>query len=204
MSVGVKDGSSGTLLMRKTRLIFSSAQFGVLVLICLACVVNAYAQSDANPSRTQCKQWDDNYLFLLNLFLLAGVFLPLALNLFLPPLLGSRIWVLTAPRMRILYTSLIVAVVLTTVLVGLPFVLGFGHFIFSGIDPTYFNCETVRFGATGLVFGLVGGGIAAVAQWLAMLVLLTVSSVLGGLIAFVVSEILARYIGLRARVRGGI
>jgi len=97
--------------------------------------------------------------------------------------------------------SLLIAVALTTILVGLPFVFGFGGFIFSGIDPTYFNCETVRFGATGLVFGLVGSGIAAVSQWLAMLVLLTVSCVLGGLIALVTSEILARYIGLRARVR---
>ena len=177
-------------------------RFTLSLLCILFSSVGVFAQNGA-PSRTQCKQWDDNYLFLLNLFLLAGVFLPLVLNVVLPPLLGKRIWMLTAPRMRIFYISLIVTVVLTTVLVGLPFVLGFGRFIFSGIDPTYFSCETVRFGATGLVFGLVGVGIAAVSQWLAMLVLLTVSCVLGGVIALVTSEILANYVGLRARIRGG-
>jgi hypothetical protein len=181
----------------------SFERFGGVTLVGVLCVATAYGQAAAGASRTQCKQWDDNYLFLLNLFLLAGVFLPLALNVVLPPLLGKRIWMLTAPRMRIFFISLIVTVVLPTVLVGLPFVLGFGRFIFSGIDATYFSCETVRFGATGLVFGLVGAGLAAVAQWLAMVVLLTVSCVLGGVIALVTSEILANYVGLRARIRGG-
>jgi hypothetical protein len=180
----------------------SSKHITLILLAVLFLSIDVCAQN-AVPSRTQCKQWDDNYLFLLNLFLLAGVFLPLALNLFLPPLLGRRIWMLTAPRMRIFYTSLIVAIVLTTVLVGVPFVFGFGRFIFSGIDQTYFICETMRFGATGLVFGLVGSGIAAVSQWLAMLMLLTVSCLLGGVIALVTSKILASYVGLRARVRGG-
>jgi hypothetical protein len=172
------------------------------ILTVLFCCAIALAQN-AEPSRTQCKQWDDSYLFLFNLFLLAGIFLPLVLNVSLPPLLGRRLWFLTAPRVRIFSLTLIVAVVLTTVFVALPFVIGFGRFIFSGIDQTYFNCETVKFGATGLLFGLIGVGIAAISQWLALLILLIISSALGALIALIVSELLAASIGLSSRVRGG-
>jgi hypothetical protein len=164
--------------------------------------VGAFAQN-GGPTRTQCKQWDDSYLFLFNLFLLAGLALPLSVNLILPPLFGQWVWGLTAPRMRIFFTSLIVAFILTIIFVGLPFVAGFGAFVFSGIDQSYFNCETLKFGATGLIFGLIGAGLAAISQWVAVLILLVVSCALGGLLALIISEILVALIGLGSRVRGG-
>lgn len=168
----------------------------------LVCVVSVYGQSSATPSRTQCKQWDDSYLFLFNFFLLAGLFLPVALNTLLPPVLGRRIWFLTSPRLRVLYMSLIVAVILATVFVALPFVVGFGSFIFSGVDRSYLGCETLKFGGAGLLFGLVGSGIAAIAQWPAVLALLMGACIVGGLIASVVSAVLVRRVGLPSRVRG--
>lgn len=180
----------------------SYRRFAFPLLSFLFCSVAGFAQN-GGPSRTQCKQWDDSYLFLLNLFLLAGLVLTPAINLFLPPLFGRRVWGLTAPRMRIFYTSLLVALVLTTLFVALPFVVGFGTFIFSGINQSYFNCETLKFGASGLVFGLIGAGFAAISQWLAVLILLVISCVLGGLIALIVSELLVASIGLRSRVRKG-
>ncbi len=180
----------------------SYKRFALSLLSILLSSIAVFGQTTA-PTRTQCKQWDDSYLFLFNLFLLAGIFLPLILNIVLPPLFGRQLWILTAPRMRVFYLTLIVAAVLTTVFVGLPFAIGFGRFIFSGIDPTYFNCETIKFGAAGLVFGLIGAGVAAISQWLAVLILLIISCALGGMIAWVVSELLASSIGLRSRVRGG-
>lgn len=174
-----------------------------VALVALACAICVYGQSATAPTRTQCKQWDDSYLFLLNLFLLGALFLPLILNLSLPPLLGKRIWILTAPQARILVISSLLTVLLTAGFLGVPALLGFGHFIFSGVDPAYLYCETMNFGATGLLFGLFGPGIAALSQWLTVLALLGISSVLGGVLALFVSELLRRGFGLRARVREG-
>jgi len=188
--------------MANRRAYYSVMRIGGLVLMGLVCLVNVYGQSSATPSRTQCKQWDDSYLLLFNFFIVAGLLLPVALNTLLPPVLGRRVWFLASPRMRVLYISLIVAGILATVFVALPFVVGFGRLIFSGVDQAYFGCETLKFGATGLLFGLVGSGIAAISQWPAVLALLLASCVLGGLIAFLVSGILVKTVGLPSRVRG--
>jgi hypothetical protein len=184
------------------RRLFTWARGVTVTLVVLACTVCAYGQTGA-PTRTQCKQWDDSYLFLLNLFLIGGVFLPLVLSLSLPPLLGKRIWMLTAPRARILAITSFLAVLLTAAFFGVPGVFGFGRMMFSGIDPAYLYCKTMNFGATGLLFGLMGPGVAALSQWLTVLALLAISCALGGVIALLVSEMLRSWFGLRARVGGG-
>ena len=185
------------------RRLSSLRRVATVALVVLVCAVYAYGQSATAPTRTQCKQWDDSYLFLFNLFLIGGVLLPLVLSLALPPLLGKRVWLLTAPRVRILAISSALAVLLTATFLALPAVFGFGRFFFSGIDPAYLYCETMNFGATGLLFGFFGPGIAALAQWLTVLVLLGISCALGGVITLLVSEVLRSRFGLRARVGGG-
>lgn len=185
------------------RRLFSLPHAATVALIGLTYAACAYGQSATAPTRTQCKQWDDSYLFLLNLFLIGGVFLPLVLSLSLPPLLGKRIWMLTAPRARILAITSLLAVLLTAAFLGVPAVFGFGRVMFSGIDPAYLYCETMNFGATGLLLGLIGPGVAALSQWLTVLALLAISCALGGVIALLVSEMLRSWFGLRARVGGG-
>jgi len=199
--VEAKDGSDGVSSMKKIGKTFHIAAFGYLFVFCCVCLT-AYAQSNDGPSRTQCRQWDDSYLFLFNFFLALGLLLPLALNTLLPPVLGRRFWPLTSPRLRLVYMSLFAAVILSTLFVAIPFIMGFGTFIFAGVDQGYFGCETTKFGATGLLFGLVGSGIAAIAQWPAVLALLVGACAVGGLLAFVVSAILVNRVGLPSRVRG--
>lgn len=98
--------------------------------------------------------------------------------------------------------SIFATVILSTVFVAMPFVTGFGTFLFAGVDQAYSACETTKFGATGLLFGLVGSGIAAISQWPAVLALVLAACVVGGLLAFVVSAILVNRVGLPSRVRG--
>lgn len=98
--------------------------------------------------------------------------------------------------------SIFATVILSTVFVAMPFVTGFGTFLFAGVDQAYSACETTKFGATGLLFGLVGSGIAAISQWPAVLALVLAACVVGGLLAFVVSAILVKRVGLPSRVRG--
>lgn len=179
------------------------SRVGAVALFVLACAAFAFGQSAATPTRTQCKQWDDSYLFLMNLFLVGGVLLPLVLSLSLPPLLGKRVWPLTLPRARILAISSLLAVFLTAAFLGVPYLFGFGGVLFSGVDPAYLYCQTMNFGATGLLFGLLGPGVAALSQWLTVLALLAIACTLGGVITLLVSETLRSWFGLRARVGGG-
>ena len=188
--------------MRKPAELFSITRVVSCVLMGLLCFISVCGQTNDAPTRTQCKQWDDSYLFLFDFFLLAGLLLPLALNTLLPPTFGRRFWPLTAPRLRVLCMSLFSAAVLAIVFVAMPFVIGFGRFIFAGVGQAYFACETTRFGGTGLLFGLVGSGIAAIAQWPAVLALLMSACVVGGLVAFGVSAVLVKRLGLPSRVRG--
>ena len=162
-----------------------------------------FGQTNAAPTHTQCKQWDDNYLFLFNIFLAVALALPTALNTSLPPVLGRRFWWLAAPRSRVLGWA-VIAVFLSVIFLALPTMTGFGGFIFSGIGQQYFDCQTQKFNAAGLLFGLIGSGVPGIAQWPLILTLLTSGSIVGGLIALVISSILVRRVGLPSRVRGTV
>jgi hypothetical protein len=200
----LKDGSKGGLLVKRVGKLFHQAALTVLgnLFVFVSVCITAYAQSDEGPSRTQCKQWDDSYLFIFNFFLIISLLLPLALNTLFPPVLGRRFWFLTSPRLRLIFMSLFAAIILSAAFVAIPFVIGFGTFIFAGVDQAYFGCEATKFGATGLLFGLVGSGVAAISQWPVVLALLMSASIVGGLVAFAVSEILVTRVGLPSRVRG--
>src|SRR5689334_20298517 len=107
--------------------------------------VEVLGQTASAPSRTQCKQWDDTYLSVfhgLALWALAGTILLCVLL----PFLGRKVWLLTAPQRIVWITAANLA--LTALLaVAYPRLLGFGSFIFSGVDQRYADCATARFGA---------------------------------------------------------
>lgn len=189
-----------TLLVKRVRPI-RLLTTGLIIFLC--CVAVA-AQTEAGPSRTQCKQWDDSYVFLFDVFLGIGILLPTALNTLLPPLLGKRFWVFASPRLRLVYLSLFAAGVLATLFVALPFVIGFGQFIFIGVGPQYLACESQKFNGNGLLFGLIGKGLAAVSQWPFVLMLLIAASIVGGLIAYLISVTVVKRVGLPSRIREAI
>lgn len=156
------------------------------------------AQVISSPSRTQCKQWDDTYLSAFQTaFGVCGV-ATLVLAIF-AGLLGRRFWIAAAPRLRILVMAILVVLVVEIGIVALPWMIGFGWFWFSAIDTSYFDCIPMRFGAQGLFAGLIGPGVAAIAQWPIMMFLLLLPAAAAGLLAWLISEFVALYRGLRRR-----
>lgn len=172
---------------------------GTLAVLLLAASA-AWAQSAASPTRTQCKQWDDAYLGAFDTgFLVCGIAtLILAL---LAGLLGRLAWPAAAPRLRILGVAVGVVLLVELGLILLPWTFGFGWLWFSAIDTTYFDCIPKSFGAEGFFGGWIGSGVAAVAQWPTMIYLLMIPAAAAGLLAWVLSELYARFFGLRRRAR---
>jgi hypothetical protein len=168
------------------------------VLLFGASVVSA--QTVSAPSRTQCRQWDDAYLGAFDTgFWVCGIAtLVLAL---LAGLLGRVSWPAAAPRLRLLFVAVFVVLLIEVGLIALPWTLGFGWLWFSAIDTNYFDCIPRSFGAQGFFGGLIGAGVAAVAQWPTMIFLLMIPAAAAGLVAWLVSELAARFFGLRRLAR---
>lgn len=168
----------------------------------------AWAQASSSPTRTQCKQWDDAYLgaFTTGFWMCGIATLVLAL---LAGLLGRLAWLAAAPRLRILIVALVVVTLVEVGLILLPWTLGFGWLWFSAIDTTYFDCIPKSFGAEGFFAvphpsntpptGLIGSGVAAIAQWPTMIYLLMIPAAAAGLLAWLISEGTARIFGLSRR-----
>lgn len=159
-----------------------------------------WAQGASSPTRTQCKQWDDAYLGAFDTgFWVCGIAtLLLAL---LTGLLGRVSWTAAAPWLRILVTAVVVVLLVELGLILLPWTFGFGWLWFSAIDTMYFDCIPRSFGAEGFFGGLIGSGVAAVAQWPTMIYLLMIPAAVAGLLAWLLSELSARFLGLRRRAR---
>lgn len=164
--------------------------------------IEAWGQVPSPPSASQCRQWDEAYLALFRTALWGMLIGSSLVSLFVPPLLGKQWWWATSPRLRILWTTLAIWLLVLFGIVLWPRLFGFGLW-FSGIDPRYLECETSSFGATGLLDGLIGSGVATIAQWPAMVILLSAAAFIGGIAACGVSVILNRYLGIPARVKGG-
>lgn len=158
------------------------------------------AQAALSSTRTQCKQWDDAYLgaFSTGFWVCGIATLVLAL---LAGFLGRVSWTAAAPRLRILVVALATVVLVELGLIALPWTAGFGWLWFSAIDTAYFDCIPKSFGAEGFFGGLIGSGVAAVAQWPTMVFLLMIPAAAAGLMAWLVGELVARFFGLRRRAR---
>jgi hypothetical protein len=161
----------------------------------------AWGQAVSSPSNTQCRQWDDAFVgvFEAGFWACAGGSLLLGL---LIGFLGRLFWLAAAPRLRILVAACLAFGVIGTAIIALPWVGGFGRLWFSGVSEGYRDCLDRSFGATGLFGGLIGQGVAGLAQWPALLGLLALAALVGGLLAWGVSEGLARGSGLRKRAKG--
>ena len=173
---------------------------GILIII-LFLISNTLAQP-ASPTRTDCKQWDDAFLALFE-YALWGTLLVTFFVSLLAGAIGKYFWLFTAPRMRIIVmTVAVLMMVILGVALG-PWVVGLGHLWFGGVDPRYFDCETVAFSGDGLLGGMIGAGVAAIAQWPIMTLALAFAAMMGGLIAWITSELANRFLmGVPAKIEG--
>lgn len=170
------------------------------LLLTLLASAPAVAQSSA-PSQRQCFEWDAAFraVFEEAFWICAGATLVLAL---LAGLLGRLFWLAAAPRLRIVATAVVVFTLTELAIVALPWLIGFGWLWFSAIDGAYFDCVPLSFDAGGFFQGLIGPGVAAIAQWPTMTYLLLGSATVAALVAWQVSSLTARLVGLRRRARG--
>lgn len=186
--------------MRKKLLAFTPQSATLCALILLSATA-ALGQPRASVSRTQCKQWDDAFLTIFN-WALAGALIGACVFSLLSGFLGKFLWVFTTPRLRIIVVTLtcLLAVVLGVAL-G-PWTLGLGGGLFSGVDPRYFDCASMQFGAEGLFAGQLGSGVPAIAQTPAMIIALSAAALIGGAVAWLISSAALRFIGVPAKVKG--
>lgn len=155
------------------------------------------------PRRTECLQWDQAYAQAVALGIAGTVILALVLGLTIGLLFGRQMWWAASPRGRIWIAGSAAFVLANFVIVVWPRALPLGKLLYASVDPRYPECQTMAFGAPGLLGGLIGQGVAAYAQWQAISLLLLGASGLGTLVAWVVSEALVRNRGLEAMARGG-
>lgn len=173
----------------------------VLLVFLILTASDAWSQTTAAPTRTQCKQWDDAYLSLFNYAFWGTLAATFALS-WLSGFLGKFFWFFTAPRLRIVVVT-VFCFALVTVGVALgPSTVGLGHLWFGGVDPRYFECERAQFGAAGFFDGLFGSGVPAIAQWPIMTMAFGLAAMVGGVIAWITSDLMNKLtLGVPARVK---
>lgn len=152
-------------------------------------------------SAVECRLWDEAFLSVFNSALLMTLIGALAWGLVLGLLFGRSLWPFTAPRSRILWSGFVWFLLMVFGVVVWPF-FGLGLLWFNGVDPVYLQCNAQAFSASGLLGGAIGAGVPAISQVPALLGLLLGATVLGGLGALALSELLARFLpsNLHAKV----
>ncbi|HKR65041.1 MAG TPA: hypothetical protein VJZ00_15010 [Thermoanaerobaculia bacterium] len=153
------------------------------------------------PRRTDCLQWDQAYgqVVLFGVIAVVGVAFVIAVAIVL---LAYRFWPLTLARTRVWIGGTIALLLTEFVVVALPRVAPLGRGIFASIDARYPICQSMSFGAHGLLGGAIGKGVAAYAQWQAITLLVTGGAFVGALLAWIVCEWLLSTRGLKAMAQG--
>lgn len=170
-----------------------------IILVFFATVV--LGQTNIPISRTQCKQWDDAFLTIFNWSLIGALFGTCILSL-LSGLLGKFFWLFSSSSLRVIFVTIsCLIIVLLGGALG-PWTVGLGWGWFRGIDPRYFGCASVQFGARGLFEGQWGAGVPAIAQTPATIIALSAAAIFGGLSAWLLSSIALRFLGVKAKVSG--
>lgn len=175
----------------------------VIVVICLLSI-NIFGQSSGAPNRTQCKGWDDAYLTVFYYSLVGALAGSYILNM-VSGIFGRVFWFFTSLPLRIIVVTLTCVIITVGGIALGPWTVGLGRWWFSGVDPRYFDCEGVQFGGEGLFGGLIGSGLAVLSQWPVMMAALGSTSIIGGILAWITSVVLNRWVlGVPAKVKGEI
>ncbi|MEO8382838.1 MAG: hypothetical protein ABI779_24485 [Acidobacteriota bacterium] len=156
------------------------------------------------PRRTECFQWDQAYGQMVLFSVIGAAITATVLGLTIGLLFGRHFWWAASPRKRIWVAALLVVYPLAEFIVVLwPRIFGFGRLLFSSIDARYADCQAMAFSAPGLLGGIIGQGVAAYGQWQVISALLLGACAVGGLLAWILSELFVRALGLERIAQGG-
>lgn len=155
------------------------------------------------PRRTECLQWDQAYAQMVLLGIGVVALLAFIFAFTIAFAFGRRFWFATLARTRVWIGGSVALLLVEFFVVAWPRILPLGKFPYASIDPRYPACQSITFGAPGLLRGALGQGVAAYAQWQMISLLLVGAAFTGTLLAWIVSEGLLRSRGLEAIARGG-
>lgn len=174
-----------------------------IVLSILFTLVAVPALAQGLPRRTECLQWDQAYVQTVLLGIGGAAILSAVLGLTIGFLFGRQFWWAASPRARIWIAGAFAFVLAEFFIVVWPRVLPLGKLLYASLDPRYPACQTMAFGAPGLLGGIIGQGVAAYAQWQAITMVLAGAAALGTLVAWILSETIAKNRGLEAMAHRG-
>jgi hypothetical protein len=161
------------------------------------------AAAQGLPRRTECLQWDQAYAQTVMLGIGGAAILAAVLGITTGFLFGRQFWFATSPRARIAIAGGIAFALVEFCIVVWPRVLPLGKLLYASVDAQYPACQTMTFGAAGLMGGVIGPGVAAYAQWQAITMLLAGAAAVGTLVAWIFSELIVKNRGLEATARRG-
>jgi hypothetical protein len=164
-------------------------------------IVTVAAQT-SQPRRTACLQWDQAYNQIVILGMAGAAIGSVVFWLGAAFLFGRHAWWAASPRARVWIMALFSGTVAELLVVVWPRLLGFGRALFSAIDPQYVDCQTTPFGAPGLLYGVIGQGVNAYSQWPAITGLVYGAALVGGVVAWLISEAIVKSSGLQTMAQG--
>jgi hypothetical protein len=157
----------------------------------------------AQPRRTACLQWDQAYNQIVIIGLAGAAIASVVLWLVAVFVFGRHAWWAASPRARISIAAFTSGSLAVALVVVWPRVFGLGRAVFSAIDSQYLNCQATAFGAPGLLYGVIGKTVPAFSQWPAITGLLYGAAMVGGAVAWMISEAMVRSSGLQSTAQGG-
>jgi hypothetical protein len=160
-------------------------------------------QVAAQVRRTSCLQWDQAYNQIVVLGMAGAAIGSVVFWLASAFVFGRHVWWAASARARVWIAAFFSGTVAELIVVVWPRVLGFGRALFSAIDPQYVDCQTMPFAGPGLLFGLIGQGVSAFSQWPAITGLLYGAALVGGVIAWLISEAIVHSSGLETMAQRG-
>ena len=150
------------------------------------------------PTRVQCRGWDQAFLSITESSITLVFFCALLGGLAVGILWGRRAWWAAAPYLRVAIAGVLALLIALFAVLLWPSLGGLGRAWMSGVDPAYLACRGISFGAEGFFDGAIGAGVAAFSQMPTIALLLVGAAALGGLLCLAISYLFATYGPFRA------
>lgn len=146
-----------------------------------------------------CSNWDHGVVSLFHLWWIVILLGSLVGGLLGATVLSGWFWLWTRPVLRVVVAGVAVTVLVAAVFWLWPVLFGFGSGIFTAIPPDYAQCSGRggEFNASGVLWGVVGNGIAAVDLALWMFLLNILAGIAGVVAALLLNKFLLWALGLR-------
>lgn len=175
------------------------AQFGVVFSGILPADISVLQSGQSKANFFNCSTWDTHYIDTFETGLIITVLVVFLLVVVTPTGLGKRYWVLTRRWLRTIFLGLTGGIVMAAIYIGVPQVT-LGVLPYESVSPQYLQCGS-DFEPDGFLNGLIGAGTKAINQIPLMILLISLATVIGVLLAIITGSLVKRGYGLESRVK---